>query len=105
MPEIMGVPGEIVLIFISIAMIAIQFFTCWKWDNILIWLIPTVVNIICVIVFFVIWTSCTEKQAFDDWGITLLCSLATLGADILGWGLWWLWNFVQNRGSENPAGY
>ncbi len=105
MPEIMGVPGEIVLIFISIAMIAVQFFTCWKWDNILIWLIPTVVNIICIIAFFLILTSSTGEQAFEDRWITLLCSLVALGADGLGWGIWWLWNYMRNRGSGNPAGY
>lgn len=105
MPEIMGVPGEIVLIFIAIAMIAIQFFTCWKWGNPLIGLIPTAVNIICVIVFFLVFVSCTDEQAYEAWGVTLTCSLAALGADLIGWLTWVIWNAVRNSGPSNPAGY
>jgi hypothetical protein len=104
MPEIMGVPGEIVLVFIAIAMIAIQFFTCWKWGNPLIGLIPTAVCIICVITFFLFFVSSNE-QTFEDWWITLLCSIVALGADGLGWLTWIIWNAVRNGGPSNPAGY
>ncbi len=104
MPEIMGVPGEIVLIFISIAVIAIQFFCCWKWGNPLIGLIPTAVCIICVITFFLFFVSSTE-ETFEAWGITLVCSIVALGADGLGWLTWVIWNAVRNSGPSNPAGY
>ena len=100
-----GVETGLVMLFVSIAIIAIQFFCCWKWDNPLIWLIPTVVNIILIIIAFILFANSPDEVAFWKRLDLFHYSLIALGADGLGWLTWIIWRAVRNGGPQNPAGY
>ena len=100
-----GVDTFLVMTFVCLAVIAIQFFCCWKWDHPLIWLIPTVVNIILIIVFFFLFVNSPDETALWERLDLFHYSLIALGADLVGWGTWLLWNYVRNGSSSNPAGY
>ena len=103
-PEFMGAPVGLVLFFICFAVIATQLVLCWKTENILLWLVPVAVDVICILVFF-LFTVNTEGDIFYVWLNLLVASLFSLASIGLSWGIFWLWNFLQNNTPGNPAGY
>ena len=104
-PEIMGARGELVIFFVCFAVAAAQLVCCWKSEDILLRLLPTAINIVCILVFFLLWVNSPDQSAWEDRLILLITSLFTLASIGLSWGIFWLWNYVQNKTGGNPAGY
>lgn len=105
LPDIMGARADLVIFFICLAVFTTQLFCCWKVENILVWFVPLVVNIICIVVFFLLWVNAADEVAFYERLDMLIASLFSLLAIGLGWGIFWLWNFLQSKNGGNPAGY
>lgn len=108
-----GVQTGIVFLFVALAFIAVQFFTCWKWEWILIRLIPVSACVIAAIAFFLVARYAPEGiedvqkalEVQEAWTLVWLGSLVALGSDGLGWVVWTIWSSVTGNSPSNPAGY
>jgi hypothetical protein len=100
MPIIDGVTLDIIMVFVCVAMAITQFFFSWKFYNIFMKLLPSIVNVGAIIFFFTML-----ENTSADWKTIFICSLITLAADILGWITWAVWNGVRNSEPRNPTGY
>ncbi len=106
MPEqIDGISSIIVLSFAALAVVCLQFFCCWKWDNFFIRIIPTAVTFVCSVVFFVMMSRAATSDLRDAYCCGLIISAMMLGATALGWISWLVYCFAHGRIRLNPAGY
>ncbi len=103
--EYMGAPVGLILFFICLAVATTQLICCWKSEDILFWLLPTAVNVVCILVFFLLWVNSPDESAFYIRLNLLVTSAFTLASIGLSWGIFWLWNYIQNSSGGNPAGY
>jgi len=108
MPEIIdGVDGAIVMTIVSIAVICLQFFCCWKWNHILVRLLPIITTAICALVFFILMSRvpADAQQLYEEYTAGLIISGTLLGASVAGWIAWNVYCFAHGRTRRNPAGY
>ena len=105
-PEIIdGVDTYIVLFFVALAVGVLQFFCCWKWQNIFVRLIPTVITFLGVVVFFILTTTVSEGWiALGYLAYTVICGIL-FGATLVGWLAWFIFCVAHGRISFNPIGY
>jgi hypothetical protein len=99
-----GVSADIVLTFVALAVISLQFFFCWKWDNILVRLIPSIVALGVTVYFFIMMTTVQTLEALG-FLVLMIYSAIMLGATLIGWIVWAIFCFAHNRISSNPDGY
>ena len=103
--KIGGVDDGIVIFFIGLAIFSLQFFCCWKWDNILVRLLPSIATLGYAIVFFVMATRVQNPgQAEECWKQIVYAGIM-LGTTILGWIVWGIFCLCHSRVSRNPDGY
>lgn len=103
--QIDGVSSIVVLSFAALAVIVLQVFFCWKWQNLLIELIPTGVGFGLIVTFFILMTRAATETLLETFRCGLVISAIMLGAVAVGWVVWFIYCIVHNYSRGNPAGY
>ena len=106
MPEqIDGVSSVIVITVAAIAVVCLQFFCCWKWQNWLFRLIPGVVDLGIMATFFMLMTRALDREIAEGYEACLEIFAIMFGAVLAGWLAWFLYVLAHNKFNGNPAGY
>lgn len=103
--DIDGVNPFIVIPFVALAVFALQFFCCWKWDSIFIRLLPAIAATGCIVCFYVLMTKAPDLELARDYLEYLIESAIMLGTTFIGWIAWIIFCYVHNKSGRNPAGY
>ena len=103
--EIGDVNAGVVIFFIGLAVFSLQFFCCWKWDNLFVRLLPSIVALSFTAYFFIMMTQVAEGWDAIGYLFLMIYAAIMLGVTILGWIAWGIFCFCHNKVSRNPEGY
>lgn len=100
-----GVEGIVVIIVAALAVVCLQFFCCWKWQNFFIRILPGAVGVGLITTFFILMTRAAEKEIAEGFATLVEIFGIMLCAVLVGWLVWLIYCIAHNKISRNPAGY
>lgn len=98
-----GVSNIIILAVVAFGFICLQFFFSWKWDEVWVKLIPTLV-LAALLIFFFLMAWVIDFAGWDIWIDWVGISLTMLIADGIGWLAYTIYRAIDEGDPRIPEG-